>query len=121
LKLSVKVFNYITSLKTIDYDEVEDEELLRSDVFDYVGKDNKYITQPALVPSRILELSREMNSIKTKKFPDIRLNKGNFILKTYSPEIIFSGYTLNGQVRLPIIGGLFRSSKYMDSYYLILL
>ena len=39
------------------------------------------------------------------------------ILKTYSPEIIFSGYTLNGQVRLPIIGGLFRNSKYMDSYY----
>ena len=39
------------------------------------------------------------------------------ILNMYSPELLLSGHTLNGQVRLPLIGGLFRNSKYMDDYY----
>jgi predicted MPP superfamily phosphohydrolase len=39
------------------------------------------------------------------------------ILDKSSPDIILAGHTLNGQVRLPLIGGLFRNSKYMDDYY----
>ncbi len=39
------------------------------------------------------------------------------ILDNSSPDIILAGHTLNGQVRLPLIGGLFRNSKYMDEYY----
>ena len=39
------------------------------------------------------------------------------ILNKYHPDLILSGHTLNGQVRLPIIGGLFRNSIYMDPYY----
>jgi predicted MPP superfamily phosphohydrolase len=39
------------------------------------------------------------------------------ILNNYNPDLIFAGHTLNGQVRLPLIGGLFRNSKYMDPYY----
>ena len=39
------------------------------------------------------------------------------ILNYYNPDLIFAGHTLNGQVRLPLIGGLFRNSKYMDPYY----
>ena len=39
------------------------------------------------------------------------------ILNMYSPELLLAGHTLNGQVRLPIIGGLFRNSVYMDPYY----
>ncbi len=39
------------------------------------------------------------------------------ILDKSSPDIILAGHTLNGQVRLPLIGGLFKNSKYMDDYY----
>ncbi len=41
------------------------------------------------------------------------------ILNKYSPELILSGHTLNGQVRLPLIGGIFINSKYMNPYYRI--
>ena len=46
-------------------------------------------------------------------------NNIDSILSKYSPELILSGHTLNGQVRLPIIGGTFINSKYMNPYYKI--
>jgi len=39
------------------------------------------------------------------------------ILKSYNPDLLLSGHNLNGQVRIPLIGGLFDQSKYMDEYY----
>ena len=39
------------------------------------------------------------------------------ILSNYNPDLILSGHTLNGQVRIPLIGGLFVNSKYMNPYY----
>ena len=41
------------------------------------------------------------------------------ILNNYSPELLLAGHTLNGQVRLPLIGGIFINSKYMNPYYKI--
>ena len=39
------------------------------------------------------------------------------VLKYYKPDIILSGHNLNGQIRIPLIGGLFEKSSYLDEYY----
>ena len=39
------------------------------------------------------------------------------VLKYYKPDIILSGHNLNGQIRIPFIGGLFDRSSYIDEYY----
>ena len=41
----------------------------------------------------------------------------NEVLKYYKPDIILSGHNLNGQIRIPFIGGLFDRSSYIDEYY----
>ena len=91
----VELLNGLKALRQIECDEIKDEELLRSDVFEYVGKDNRFSTNSAYIPSRILELSREMDNTKTKKFPNIRISNGEYILKTYNPHdrrILSLGY-----------------------------
>lgn len=42
------------------------------------------------------------------------------ILSSYQPHLVFAGNSLNGQVRLPFIGGIIKqkgSSKYTEPYY----
>lgn len=92
-----------SGFKTIELDTYETINIKKS----YINMYNMNTSNPNnLIDDEIF------NIILTYK-PD---NIDN-ILSVYSPELIFSGYTLNGQVRLPIIGGIFRNSKYMDSYY----
>ncbi len=91
----IEILNSFNALKKINCDYIEDEELLNTDVFDYVGKDNQFATHTYYIPSRILELSRAMNSIRTKKFPNIRVCNDSYTLKTYNPQdrrILSAGY-----------------------------
>lgn len=66
--------------------EIEDEPLLNSDVFEYVGVDNQYVSDPSTVRDRAIYLSRAMASVKTKKFPNISIEKGDLTIYTYSPQ-----------------------------------
>ena len=75
--------------------EPRDILLEKSDVFDYVGYDTQYTSNPAQAPARAIELSRRMDCVKKKKFPNIRLEKDGYELFVYEPHdrrIISAGY-----------------------------
>ena len=66
--------------------EFRDEPLLNSDVFDYVGYDNQFVSEPAKAPARAIELSRRMEKVEKKKFPNIELEKDGYTLFVYGPQ-----------------------------------
>jgi predicted MPP superfamily phosphohydrolase len=39
------------------------------------------------------------------------------ILSMSNPDVIFAGHSLNGQLRVPLIGGLLKYSRYTEPYY----
>ncbi len=78
--------------------EIRDLPLLDSDLFDYIGTYNKYVTNPRQAPYRALELSRMMENIETKKFPQISFKDGKYKLFTFHPQdrdIISAGFRTN--------------------------
>lgn len=66
--------------------EFIDEPLLNSDVFDYVGYDNQFVSDPAKAPARAIELSRRMEKVQKKKFPNIKLERDGYTLFVYGPQ-----------------------------------
>ena len=74
---------------------LEDSLLLETDVFDYVGYDTQFTVNPEKAGQRAIDLSRRMDLIKTKKFPDITVKKGKYTMKVYNPQdrrILSAGY-----------------------------
>lgn len=75
--------------------EPRDILLDQSDVFEYVGYDTQYTTNPDKAPARAIELSRRMDNVKTKKFPNIKIEKDGYQLFVYEPHdrrILSAGY-----------------------------
>ena len=89
IKLNIQKINEILknnlNIKKSMLDEIEDEELLEKDVFDYAGYDTQFTSEPSLAPRRAVMLSREMNKILTKKFPNIKISKGDYTINVYNP------------------------------------
>ena len=90
LKLNVSVANSIlrsiNSGRTTPSLELRDDPLVITDVFDYVGKDTQFTTNPEQAPARAIELSRRMDSVTSKKFPNIKLEQNGYTLFVYSPH-----------------------------------
>lgn len=78
--------------------EIRDLPLLESDLFDYIGTFNKYVTNPRNAPYRALELSRMMENVQSKKFPQINFSEGKYRLFTFHPQdrdLISAGFRTN--------------------------
>lgn len=92
LKMKLNVSYCNTAIKRIDANrkkpalEFRDEPLLNSDVFDYVGYDNQFVTNPEKAPLRAVELSRRMEKVTKKKFPNINLEKNGYSLFVFGPQ-----------------------------------
>jgi len=98
-KLNLKKINEI--LKLIDSKrkmpdlEPRDKPLLETDVFEYVGYDTQFTVNSEYAPARAVELSRKMEHITKKKFPNISLENNGYTLNVFSPQdrrIISAGY-----------------------------
>ena len=76
--------------------EPRDDMLRQSDVFDYAFFDTQFTNgHVETIPSRIVELSRRMDDVKTKKFPNIEVKYGKYTMKVYGPQdrrILSAGY-----------------------------
>lgn len=90
LKLNIEQVNQICkALKSIENAPVLEEQdalLSESSVFDYVGFDTQYTSNIETVRQRTVELSRGMSKVKTKKFPNISLEKEGLYLRVYNPQ-----------------------------------
>ncbi len=76
---------------------VEDDLLIQSDVFNYVGYDNQFTMNHEKAPARAINISRKMNNYQ-KKFPNITINENNLTLYVYNPQdrrILSAGYRSN--------------------------
>ena len=99
LKMNINVINeIITNYKRIKYSpelELRDAPLEESDVFEYAGSDNQYVNDVNSVRTRVIELSRGMENITSKKFPNISIEKDNIKLEVFNPQdrnILSAGY-----------------------------
>lgn len=99
LKLNMSYLNSISvdikEKRTKPKLEPRDILLEQSDVFEYVGYDTQYTTNPEKAPNRAIELSRRMDNVKTKKFPNIKIEKDGYQLFIYEPHdrrILSAGY-----------------------------
>ena len=75
--------------------EPRDEALLSSDIFEYVGYDTQFTYKPEQAPARAVELSRKMEGVFTKKFPNVHLQKGTYHMDVFHPQdrnMISAGY-----------------------------
>ena len=105
-----------------DLDNKYFEEVITSSGFTIIDVDNKETINIKKSYINIYNMNTSTNNemIDDEIFNIILTYKPDnidSILTNYNPELILSGYTLNGQIRLPLIGGLLRNSKYMDEYY----
>ena len=78
--------NYKKRFKRIPGYEKRDYPLVESDVFDYVGRENQFISNPSKAPARAVTLSRMMENIKTKKIPNINIDYGTHSIKVFNPQ-----------------------------------
>lgn len=99
IKLNISKINEILDLvetkRRTQKLEPRDMPLIQSDVFKYVGYDTQFTTNPEQAPQRAITLSRRMEGLYTKKFPDITLKKEGFTLHVYNPQdrrILSAGY-----------------------------
>ena len=75
--------------------EPRDYPLVQSDVFDYVGIQTQYTTNPEQAPARAVQLSRMMENKSTKKIPNVNLDYGTYSIKIFNPQdrnLISAGY-----------------------------
>ena len=78
--------------------ELRDMPLLNSDLFDYIGTVNKYVTSPSNVSARALELSRMMEDNSDKKFPNVKLQDARCKLFVFHPQdrdLISAGFRIS--------------------------
>lgn len=84
-----------TRYKRIPHYEPRDYPLVESDVFDYVGIQTQYTTNPEQAPERAVQLSRMMENKTTKKIPNVNLDYGTYNIKIFNPQdrnLISGGY-----------------------------
>ncbi len=89
-----EILKLVSNKRNLPELELQDELLLNSDVFNYVGYDNQYTVNPENAPKRAVYISRKMNNYQ-KKFPNIMLQKDDLILLVYNPQdrrILSAGY-----------------------------
>ena len=68
------------------------------------------------------DIQTTLSHINTENYNIILAHEPDYLktLKDYNPDLVLSGHSLNGQVRLPFIGKIISkdgSKKYYDSYY----
>jgi len=73
-------YNRIPNYQPRDYP------LVISDVFDYVGIQTQYTTNPERAPARAVQLSRMMENKTTKKFPNVNIDFGEYKIKVFNPQ-----------------------------------
>jgi len=75
--------------------ESRDYPLVQSDVFDFVGIQTQFTTNPEQAPARAVALSRMMENKSTKKIPNVNLDYGQYSIKIFNPQdrnLISAGY-----------------------------
>ncbi len=90
-----KISKYVRIKRKSPELEARDQELKESDVFEYVGVDTQYTSHIETVIPRTIELSRGMENITTKKFPDVQISKYGLKIGIYNPQdrnILSAGY-----------------------------
>ena len=100
LELKINISSILDILKNIksirgDLDDVRDAKLIESDVFEYVGYDTQYTTDPERAPLRAVTLSRQMEDKYIKKIPNISISKGKYTIRVYHPQdrrLLSAGY-----------------------------
>ena len=99
LKLNLSEINTILKLvkrkRNTPALEIRDEPLIQSDVFDYAGYDTQYTAHPEMAPMRAVELSRMMEGVFSKKFPNVSIDNDNYKLEIINPqdrELLSIGY-----------------------------
>lgn len=78
--------------------ELRDMPLLDSDLFDYIGTVNKYVTRPNEVAKRGVELSRMIGDSSTKKIPNVQIQEDGCKLFVFHPQdrdIISAGFRIS--------------------------
>ena len=70
----------------IPFYEARDYPLAISDVFNYVGIDTQYTHDPVKAPHRAVELSRQMEGLHSKKFPNVDVVYGDYYLSVFNPQ-----------------------------------
>lgn len=78
--------NYKKRFNRIPGYEKRDYPLVESDVFDYVGRENQFVSNPSKAPARAVTLSRMMENIKTKKIPNVNIDYGDYSIKVFNPQ-----------------------------------
>ena len=79
----------------IPHYEPRDFPLTQSDLFDYVGIQTQYTTNPELAPQRAVTLSRMMENQRSKKFPNVNLDFDQYSIKVFNPQdrdLLSGGY-----------------------------
>ena len=75
--------------------DAKDLPLEMSDVFEYCGYDTQFTDYPEKAQQRAVDLSRRMDSVQKKKFPNITLSKEGYTIFVYGPNdrnLISAGY-----------------------------
>lgn len=91
LKITPAIINEIIDMiernsMAFGLDEIKDQPLIDSEVFEYVGVDNQYVQNPSGAKQRAIQLSRRMDDVKAKKFPKIELTRGKYKIKVYDSQ-----------------------------------
>ena len=95
LSKTIELCKMIEAKRNVPELEPCDEELMKSDVFDYALHDTQFVDNVSKVPSRVIELSRRMDYVKFKKFPNVELSQNKYKIKVYGPQdrrILSGGY-----------------------------
>ena len=100
LDLKFNLTQLVKTVKKVDLArqvkfEARDVELARSDVFEYALRDTQFVTSPEKIPDRILTLSRRMDEVKTKCFPNVEEQLGKYTMRVYGPHdrrLLSAGY-----------------------------
>ena len=78
--------------------KLQDMPLLDSDLFDYIGTVNKYVTRPSEVAKRGVELSRMIEDACTKKIPNVQVQEDGYKLFVFHPQdrdLISAGFRIS--------------------------
>ena len=90
-----KIISHLKAIKKRQKLTSRDSELAETDILDYVGVDTQYTKNPETAFDRTLYLSRDMDNVGTKRFPNVEIKKGEYKLSVYGPQdrnILSAGY-----------------------------
>ena len=90
-----KILSHLKDIKKKQKLTSRDSELAETDILDYVGVDTQYTKNPETAFDRTVYLSRDMDNVGTKRFPNVEIKKGEYKLSVYGPQdrnILSAGY-----------------------------